>query len=78
MQDIYGDLFRYEGLAFKVHLTPTDGATPVWRYFDPANSSHFLTASDAERATLAEVRSDLILDGIAFYAYEADIGATLL
>ena len=60
--------YRLDGPAYNVCVTPVAGATPVYRFFNKKNSTHFYTASAAEKAnTMAKFASTYTLDGVAFY-----------
>ena len=60
----------YEGVAFKVFspLVSSPNLDPVYRFFDPVNSTHFYTASSFERDSLAVTHPHWISEGIAWYA----------
>lgn len=63
-----GGTYHYEGLAYQVSANgPVDG-TPLYRFFNLKNGSHFYTADAAEkdrlRATMTSVYS---YDGVAYY-----------
>ncbi|NTW29248.1 MAG: hypothetical protein HGA39_07820 [Coriobacteriia bacterium] len=45
----YGVTYSYEGPAYNVCASPAAGATPVYRFFNKNNGSHFYTASAIER-----------------------------
>ncbi len=59
---------KFEGLALAGVATgatdPNDA--PVYRFFEAANGTHFLTASKAEAATIAATRPDLIAERPSF------------
>ena len=60
----------YEGFGLKALASPaaSDGAAEaVYRFFNSSNGTHFFTASASERDALIVGRSDLALEGIAFY-----------
>jgi len=60
--------YRLDGPAYNVCVTPVAGATPVYRFYNKKNGTHFYTASEAEKAnTLAKFASTYTLDGVAFY-----------
>lgn len=42
-------------------------ASPVMRFFDPSNGTHFFTTSATEQANLQASRTDLKFEGTAFY-----------
>ncbi len=60
--------YLYEGIAFYVSSSAGAGLSPVSRYYNQHNGTHFYTISDDERAYIAEYLPGLIPEGIAFYA----------
>ena len=61
--------YTYDGVAYNVSATQVAGSTPVYRFYNKKNGSHFYTASEAEKnSVLATLSSTYSLDGIAFYA----------
>lgn len=46
-------VFQYDGPTFAVSATPGAGMTPVWRFYNLRNGSHFYTASVTERDMVA-------------------------
>ena len=46
--------YTYEGIAYYVASGAATGATPVYRFFNKKNQTHFYTADPAEKATRAE------------------------
>jgi sugar lactone lactonase YvrE len=60
--------YRYEGAAYDVCLTNVPGATPVYRFYNLKNGTHFYTASEAERAGIQLTLSAVYrFEGVAFY-----------
>ena len=54
-------------------MSPTKvaGSTPVWRFYNKKNGSHFFTASEAEKNNvLAKYSSVYAHEGIAFYVVQ--------
>ena len=61
--------YSYDGVAYNVSATQVAGSTPVYRFFNKNNGSHFYTASEAEKnSVLANLSATYALDGVAFYA----------
>jgi len=60
--------YTYEGPAYYVSASAMAGTTPVWRFYNKKNGSHFYTASAAEKGTVAAtMRATYVLDGLAFH-----------
>ncbi len=60
--------YRYDGVAYNVFAAPGDGTTPVYRFYNGENGSHFYTASESEKNSVqANLSAIYSLDGIAFY-----------
>ena len=60
-------IYTYEGIGYHVSAAPTP--TPVYRFYNRRNGTHFYTASAAEKASVERNLSAVYsLDGIAFYA----------
>jgi hypothetical protein len=60
-------VFRLEGTAYNVSLTP-EGGTPVYRFYNVKNGTHFYTANPAERDyVMATWPRTYTPEGIAFY-----------
>ena len=59
---------KFEGLALAgVSSSTTDpNATPVYRFFDSNNGTHFMTASQSEATTIAATRPDLVAEQPSF------------
>ena len=55
--------YTYDGPVYNVCATPLAGATPVYRFFNKKNGSHFYTISAAEKDLVSSKLS-------AVYAYE--------
>jgi len=55
--------YSYDGPVYNVCPKPVAGATPVYRFFNKKNGSHFYTNSEAERENVASKLS-------AIYTYE--------
>ena len=62
--------YQYEGTAFTVYgasSAPSD-ATPVYRFYNQANSQHFFSASPAEVANIQSTQPSWKFEGVAWYA----------
>jgi hypothetical protein len=60
------NLYRYEGVAYYVSLSPT-GTSPVYRFYNFKKGVHFYTASADERdSVIAKLRSTYRYEGVAF------------
>jgi hypothetical protein len=55
---------KFEGAAMGAVAAPADdpAATPVYRFFDIADGTHFLTANEAEKNALLATRPDLVFE----------------
>jgi len=63
-----GNVYRYDGPAFNVSLTPSAGAQPVYRFYNIRKNVHFYTASLAERDSIvAHLGYIYRYEGEAFY-----------
>lgn len=62
------DLVFEPSSAMYEHATEQAADVPVYRFFDIAHGTHFYTADVGERAAIMSTRSDMIGEGIAFYA----------
>ena len=61
-------IFDYEGVAYKVCVTPPAGSTTVFRFFNKMNGSHFYTADATEKNSVqANLSAIYSLDGPGFY-----------
>jgi hypothetical protein len=61
-------VYRYDGPAYSVASTPTVGATPVYRFYNLKRGTHFYTASEAEKDSVAtKLKSLYRFEGAAFY-----------
>ena len=64
--------YAYDGPAYKVSATPTAGSTPVYRFFNKKNGSHFYTAAESEKnSVIAKLSATYALDGVAFHVMPA-------
>lgn len=64
----WSDTFSLDGPAYNVCTAAVSGATPVYRFFNKVNGSHFYTASAEERDIVkARWPDTYALDGIAFW-----------
>ena len=60
--------YSYDGIAYGVSTAAGAGLTPVWRFYNVRNGSHFYTASTLEKDTvIAELSATYALDGVAFF-----------
>jgi len=67
------NVFRLEGIAYKVSLTAKTGASPVYRFFNLHNGSHFYTISEAEKNNvIATLSSTYHFEGVGFYVVTSD------
>jgi len=65
--DSLSSVYRYDGIAYNVSLTP-NGAQPVYRFYNANQGVHFFTADAAERDNLvAHSASTYQYEGIAYY-----------
>jgi hypothetical protein len=68
----YPHFWTYEGVAFHAYpedSQPTD-ASPVYRFWNPSDNSHFYTIDPQEaEKILTQYSHAFIFEGIAFYAY---------
>ncbi len=66
------DTWAFEGVSFYAY---PDGrqppkATPVYRFWRPADNGHFYTASETEKDTAMKQYTDLyVFEGVVFYGY---------
>jgi hypothetical protein len=68
----WGNVFRYEGVAYMVSTVPVAGGAAVYRFYNATTRAHFYTASDAERdAVIARWGNVFSYEGIAFYVPQA-------
>ncbi|MCF7837805.1 MAG: hypothetical protein K9N49_04175 [Candidatus Marinimicrobia bacterium] len=71
------DAWHYEGLAWYAHPAATPGASPIHRFYSPANGTHFFTISEAEKDMIIATWPDIwTYEGIAWYAYPAPAPGT--
>jgi VCBS repeat-containing protein len=62
-----GDVYRYDGVACNISLTPA-GSQPVYRFYNIQNGVHFYTASLAERDSVeSRLSGTYRYEGIAYY-----------
>ncbi|NTW29251.1 MAG: tandem-95 repeat protein [Coriobacteriia bacterium] len=62
------DIYSYDGPAYNVCATNVTGSTPVYRFYNVTNGSHFYTASDTERdAVIANWPNVYRYEGPAFW-----------
>ncbi len=62
------DVYQYEGVAYNVTATDVAGSSPVHRFYNVTNGSHFYTASEAEKAmVIARWPSVYTYEGIGFW-----------
>jgi len=60
--------YTYEGVAFDVCSKPALAASPVYRFYNRRNGSHFYTASALERnQIMEELAATYAFEGTAFY-----------
>ena len=61
--------YLYEGVAYQVfdsQVAPV-GSTPVYRFYDPLQGTHFYTANNQEMLILESTQPNWIQEGIAWY-----------
>ena len=59
--------YRYEGVAFSINTSDPDNVSPLYRFYNFTNGSHFYTASAAEKASvIAHLSSTYRYEGVAF------------
>jgi len=64
------DVWDYEGIAWHAHTAPSDGTSPIYRFWSPVHRKHFYTISSAERDYVMAVWPDIwSYEGIAWHAY---------
>jgi hypothetical protein len=62
-----GDVYRYDGVACNISLTPT-GSQPVYRFYNLKKGVHFYTASLAERDSVeSRLSGTYRYEGVAYY-----------
>ncbi len=65
---VYSNVFTYEGETYKVTPAAEAGKTPVYRFYNARNGSHFFTASAQEAdAVIAQWYDVYRFEGPAFY-----------
>ena len=70
--------FRPEGIAFHAVAPARDDiGTPVWRFFNVQTSTHFYTASAAERAFVLATWPQFVDEGVAYRALAGDEPGTV-
>jgi len=61
-------IYSYDGVAYKVSPARVAGSTPVYRFYNMRNGSHFYTASEAEKSSvITNLSAIYALDGVAFF-----------
>jgi hypothetical protein len=61
-------IYSYDGIAYRMSELPVAGSTPMYRFYDKRNGSHFYTACEAEKNNVrTKLAAVYALDGIAFY-----------
>lgn len=64
----YAGIYSYEGVAYNVSPTSVSGTTPVYRFYNVVNGTHFYTASLEEaNRTIASYSNIYSFEGPAFY-----------
>jgi hypothetical protein len=62
------DTFQYEAVAYMVSSSPTEGATPVYRFYNHRKGGHFYTSSAEERdAVMSRFGDSYSYEGIGFW-----------
>jgi hypothetical protein len=67
----YSSTYRFEGPAYSIETTSPKNNTPLHRFYNKRNGSHFFTASDAER-------KNVIANWSSTYAYVNPVIAVFL
>ena len=67
------DNFSFEGEVFSAYDTEVEGAIPIYRFFNATTGAHFYSPSEVERDTVETNLSDFESEGIAYYAFPAEI-----
>lgn len=64
------DVWRYETIAWYANQNPTAGMSPVYRFWSPAEQTHFYTISDAEKDYIIANYSTNIwtYEGVVWYS----------
>ncbi len=71
--------FKTEGVAFEVISTESvrvEGSIPIYRFFNPAQGTHFYTANEQEKIFLQSI-DPFILEGVVFRAFDQDTASTI-
>lgn len=70
IQQRFGNMWRYEQVAFYAFDKPAAGTVPVHRFWSEKYKAHFYTVSESEANTIKATWPDIWTpEGIAFYAY---------
>jgi len=61
-------IYSYDGMSYKVCVTPPAGSTTVWRFYNKLNGSHFYTSDPVEKLdVLTNLTDTYSLDGPGYY-----------
>ncbi len=64
----WGDTYTYEGVVYNVAASSAAACTPVYRFYNTRNGSHFFTVSAAERDTvISKLGATYSYEGVCFY-----------
>jgi subtilisin family serine protease len=67
VRDTMASTYHLDGVAYSVNTADPANSSPLWRFFDMANGSHFYTADPAEKARIqATMASTYSYDGPAY------------
>lgn len=75
VRSMYPAVFAYDGVGFEAYSESSDYVpiTPVYRFYNMKNGSHFYTISATEKAVVQiQMRDTYHYDGVAFYAIPYD------
>lgn len=62
-------VYQLEGIAFYVLAGQIGGSKPVYRFFQPATSSHYFTISEADKADRIANDPTMNYEGVAWFAF---------
>ncbi|MGV8084347.1 MAG: family 16 glycosylhydrolase [Coriobacteriia bacterium] len=67
----YPGIFTYEGVAYNVSAANVAGSTPIYRFYNVVNGTHFYTASiDEVNRVIANYSNVYAFEGPAFYVVQ--------
>lgn len=63
----YPTIFKLEGVAYNVNLSRSENFTPLYRFYNKSNNTHFYTASETEKNNILQRWGNIYqLDGVAY------------